>query len=944
MYHVTELIGKFDKTNHKKIISTLVDRKNHSFNSLKELAHFTREHTIFTSYQKEITGVPRTNDAGRELYLGNNLLWIDLDFTVNLVELRKKLLDLNLTCFAFYSSSYYNNSKANARACIICEKIIDIDNWEQIKFYANQILNKLKYSQIGEPDNSIYNLSSYLSFVKGDYQSRELFTLEGKPFKWITQEKFIKKYNSAPTEKEKKDRIQESGFGKLGDLIVSLNKLDSIETAIARSKGTISLSFTNIHEKTKIGYYINQENPWFVYHPKKGHQYLSKLLSPTDFEKFKELQLDQEILIKNNNRSLLFDKEVNSPFISLDMFKKGKLLFIESPTGTGKTTYLAEWLSTQTNKSVLFISVNRMQAIATANSLSEKLNFICYLKHSLKQYHDEKKGRKLVDIYNLDFQKNIEENKFPERLICGVISLHHLANEFGELKKKYDYVIIDEISTLPGSISNNIPLIFERLETFELGLRTLKKVLSNAERVICMDGFVSNSVVNLMATLSNKEPYLIRNNIPTNKVVEIYTCSSGQPKFEGKGTSKKFLDKITCDIESANFQKTGRLMVVALSSLDLSIKLKEHLTRNFPDKKVEIFNSEVTEKYAEKVIRIFENLDLYLKQENIDILIYSPTISTGIDIPQAKDTNVYQIISGDHLLSHTNYQMTMRGRKAKSYKVLISKSLMIDKKISTFKDYIDESIDSIKDSLPFKSKRPMRFKARWFQTSGLLLAYKELEYNISREKWEKIKTLKSLLEGIKELDSYEGVKLGLRIDKAFIDFQNELFTLGKNGYQQFLSFLNHEKCRISIEEDIDYKSPNHYGKYAVDSKKYIESHIEDYSKQLKELNCWKEEHSKLKHTRLFEILKIAKVCYSLKEEILEVTDKNVLSNNDLIEIYEYFYRQSFFPNRKFLKKYFNYTEVNRSKILTVKNILSVLFNVEKLREKIRIIDYSKYHY
>lgn len=179
MYQVTELIAEWDKNNHKKIISTNVDRKNHSFNSLKELAEFSRSHYIFTSFQKEITEVPRNNNAGEKLYIGNNLLWLDLDFEINLRVLRDRLKEHNLKGFAYYTSGYYKDKVSHARLCIVCEETIDKDNWTQVKFYAAHLLNKLKYKveKKEERDKSIYNLSSYLAKVKGNYEKEDLVVI-----------------------------------------------------------------------------------------------------------------------------------------------------------------------------------------------------------------------------------------------------------------------------------------------------------------------------------------------------------------------------------------------------------------------------------------------------------------------------------------------------------------------------------------------------------------------------------------------------------------------------------------------------------------------------------------------------------------------------------------------------------------------------------------------
>jgi len=932
MYNVTELVAEFDKINHKRIKSILVDRKNHSFSNLKELAYFSRENTIFTSYQKEITGVPRTNEAGKELYIGNNLIWLDLDFEVNLKTLKKKLEKVNLTSFAFYTSSYYSKSQAHARLCIVCDETLSLDDWYCIRVYANQILTILGLTKT--QDNHIYSLSSYLKSIKGDFEKEDLVYNKGQKFKWIKQEEVIRKTS------KKKETIEKACYGDLGNLANFLNNFSSIEKVKIRdNNNTISICFTNISEKTPFGYFIYMNNPWTVYHRNKDPQYLSNLLSPLDFEKFKNFYLNSNYINSDPFKDdLKTNKTINVDFVDQSLFSRHSLIFLESSTGSGKTTAISEFISKNPQKSVLFISVNRMQAVALYKSLSkEGIGVTCYLKHSLKEYQYEKKGRKKVSIYNETFENEAQNSNLPSRLICGVLSLHHLIKN-DKLLKNYDYIIIDEISTLPNNISRSVGLVYERLGSFELGLKAFKLLLTNSEKVICMDGFLSNSIIKCISDISKKDPYIIKNKMPTNKKIEIYVCSGGQPKFEGKGTCKKYLSKIMEDIDKASFNVTKRLMVVALSSLDLSNTLGDFLRKQYPDKVIQVFNSELTEKDGLMAIQMFEDLDKYMEDYKIDILIYSPTITTGIDIPQAKGTNVYQIISGDQLSSHTNYQMTMRGRKAKVYRILMAKSLMVNKKInSSFDDFIIESLDEIKNSIPFKSSKSIKWKSRNFQTTGLLLSYYRLEYNISEKEWKKVNDLKSLINALKLMSlqynyDLEGVKIALKIDRANINFQNELYERGNTGYKQYINFLKHEHCKISVEEDIDYNSPHYYGKYNNNSTKYKESHKEDYSNKLKELNCWKEEYKELKSDRLFKILKIAKVFNVLKTKIRI----GKYSNDELLELYDTLYKKSF------LKEYKEFREVlckntNKEKIAVIKSILNIIFNIKDTEKRYSIV-------
>jgi hypothetical protein len=219
----------------------------------------------------------------------------------------------------------------------------------------------------------------------------------------------------------------------------------------------------------------------------------------------------------------------------------------------------------------------------------------------------------------------------------------------------------------------------------------------------------------------------------------------------------------------------------------------------------------------------------------------------------------------------------------------------------------------------------------------MFLAYYRLEYNLKVKEWEKVNNVKSLINAINKVskeNSYdlEGVKIGLKIDEALIDFQNELYSKGKNGYIQYLNFLKHEKCRISIEEDIEGNTVNQV-KYENDSSKYIEGHIEDYTLKLKNLNCWKKEYSNLKAKQLFNILKVARVFYVLRDKI----KVGEYSNDRLLDLYETLYKKSFLKQYKefeeFLKK-----NSKKEKIGFMKSMLATIFKTISSRGNLEIIN------
>ena len=255
---------------------------------------------------------------------------------------------------------------------------------------------------------------------------------KGKPFEWIYQEAYQKKVKESPKPKQLKAKAQ---FGTYGKLALKLLSFDNIETALARSNGTVTIVFKNIPEKTKGGYYLNPKvDPWVVFHPNKEKTpfYINTKLGKKDFPKYKNYMLKRFTLpdpLKNINQP---DREINSktPYLGSFYFKREvPLLVIESPTGSGKTTSLAKWLKTFKG-SVLFISVNRAQAVTTHRSLLRQglTDFECYIASDTTQKSTKVKQR----FYWSEFIRMIKDGYAPERLICGILSLHHLINDNGQ--------------------------------------------------------------------------------------------------------------------------------------------------------------------------------------------------------------------------------------------------------------------------------------------------------------------------------------------------------------------------------------------------------------------------------------------------------------------------------------------------------------------------------
>lgn len=843
---ITEIVNPTcRKDRPKAIIDKIVKRKLRSFDNLGELANFSRRHFHFVHTQESAESSPRHNEICRKLSIGSHLLWLDLDFDVDIDDLRKRFLQSGIKGFFYHSSEFYASGVRRVRISVVTKRKVLADG--QTLYYARQFLAKLGYDNrfIKGLDESVYRPHSYFapvmypdgSPVKDyDKKGKSLFIFKGKPFRWTTQQAFQEQAKRTTNLKRLKQKTQ---FGRYGDFARKLSKFKNVEQALSRPNGTITIIFKNIPEKTKGGYYINPEkDPWVVFHPNKEKKpfYINVKLGKKDFKVYKKYVLkrfrppDPLKDLTNPDKSIDNDK----PYLNAKVFeKKVPLLFIESPTGSGKTTQLANWMR-DFDGSVLFISVNRAQAITTHKSLLEKGldEFECYIASDPK-HKTKKAGNR---YYRSEFIENIKEGYAPERVICGVLSLHHLIDDNEGLLRDYKVVVIDEITTLPRFAVSPVDLIAGEFLRFRRDMVALTQLLRNAKKVIGMDGYIAQPIIDAFSTISGKVPYLIRKNIQTNKKVEIYLTQAGnEPNIKGTITSKKYWSLFNKDVQKAMEKGKKGVVVSAFTHKKKAEEVASYIKHCVPNAKdkVKLITGDTME--TEGALNTIRELDSHLDGK-IVFLIYSPAITTGVDITQATGTNVYHIITGIQLTSHTHYQMTMRGRKAKSYKVLVP-LFLADRTTKTRIDpekQFNQGMVNLFETVPFRRN----YKAKVLKAAvkdhnlkmGALLTFKYLETVTKNGQYPSTNSIQRKIRNNK-LDDFindYGVKTAIILEIAADEWDLYDYEYGTLG--QYINLLAREGCLVSRQLDVKKgfkKGPS------VDDAYYVKKYKNDIKKIFK---------------------------------------------------------------------------------------------------------------
>lgn len=155
-----------------------------------------------------------------------------------------------------------------------------------------------------------------------------------------------------------------------------------------------------------------------------------------------------------------------------------KIQVIKSPTGTGKSKQMNDFLNRHVDLSFISLTARITFAIAiNASYRKAALNCICYLDK--------------VDLRD----KNV---------VISAESLHNV-------KDVFDIVIIDEITSFLSQMNSK----FHKNKLHE-NITTLELILKNAQYIICMDADISQSTFKLLEHVLPQEPIYYQINIFKN--------------------------------------------------------------------------------------------------------------------------------------------------------------------------------------------------------------------------------------------------------------------------------------------------------------------------------------------------------------------------------------------------------------------------------------------
>ena len=323
-----------------------------------------------------------------------------------------------------------------------------------------------------------------------------------------------------------------------------------------------------------------------------------------------------------NYEEINMDK-LNYDIIS-DKFKDIKLCVLKSRYGSGKTTYIKKVISAKySNKRVLFLTMRQ--------SLARNLN---------------KDFRKMGFVNYLDNDEDISYEQ--DKIIISIDSLRKITYlRLMKMKiKPYDLVICDEFCSLLSHFD------YDKLHEPEVLHKIFECIINQSTQTYFLDGDISNREILYLQKYFNyndKPLFNINTGINYNIIISY--------------NSEKYFNDIKIDLDN-----NKKICIVSMSS-NFALDIYNKFTNNY---KCLIIYAKSDDKVKSKL----ENVEELFRQ--YDLIIYSPTITVGVDFNIEYFDKIYGYICLGSVCPRVFFQMLFRIRQTKDNNILI----LADNKIS----------------------------------------------------------------------------------------------------------------------------------------------------------------------------------------------------------------------------------------------------------------------
>ncbi len=373
------------------------------------------------------------------------------------------------------------------------------------------------------------------------------------------------------------------------------------------------------YENTSINNYIKLFNSLKPF--PGGIENLRRMAKCDNPDRFRQIEYSIEVnsfeSIKFSKQYLLMDNDTNDDILrnNLNIFitnSNTKSLSIKSPYDTGKTTLIKHILDKNIFKRVLFITYRKTLTTDIFGSL---------LKYNFESY--------------------LDGNYLSNRFICQVDSLIHLSDSYETFRQtpypEYDLIILDEIESTLNHFSATT--LQKKPEVYNI----LKSIIKNSNKFICLDGDFSNRGYDFVKLFG--ESIILENTIKKNLRQYIF--------HKNKDIYDNLLDN--------DLKNKKNICIVSMSS-KIAESYYEKYNKTY---KCCIHTGLSDDSDLEKL------KDVNKLWKDFQLIIYSPTIESGVNFDTEHIDNIYCVLSGMSTSPRGLNQMLYRVRKIKNNKINI---------------------------------------------------------------------------------------------------------------------------------------------------------------------------------------------------------------------------------------------------------------------------------
>ena len=558
-----------------------------------------------------------------------------------------------------------------------------------------------------------------------------------------------------------------------------------------------------------------------------------------------------------------------------------KLIFIKALWGSGKTRIIVFKIlekARRNNKKVLILSEN--------NSLNTEITI------KLKNVG--------YDVVNhLDNDSDITDAQIQ---ICSLESIHkiHYANE----------IILDEYETI---LSHFTSTTLNRNDKTDYTIfQKVKSLLQSAEKVICLDADISLPRVEWLEKLLNEKSdkyFLTDNNFSHYNFNYFYTYNQLNTDFINELENKKL---VYCSSSKKHLQVVMEQVLNKYPSKNILLICNDPVVRI---NDVE-YNKE----------EFIKNLATNITKHDIDLFLYSPTITTGVSIEIEYFNKVYAVGYNYHCpIARSFIQMFFRVR------ILIDQIINIATLPSLhFNKYNNKSYEKY-----ITIRETQLLKSKYSKIENIDEDFNELRIINTKEL---CFSERAFIQDIYTRFKHHGIKINNIYADTKKSFQKEFKEASDIVKQQKLlelkevELINKDECdNLKIKEDITYEEKLKITKFFLlknVSQKTIDN-VLDTDKELELYEILLKSNDLIRYTK--DIYKYDKpnLDYNSELQHLTNTDAKQLELKSIMDIFKLFKVDKDFTARYTNQELKDIIDTNKDFIQCNFNDYQIIFNVEQ---------------